>query len=86
MPNAFANRTRTSLDPAATVFSFTQDESADHAKVKLALNVETPWTFRVKTVDRSTDDISVQPLYALPIRVTWICLTVTTATGIKGLA
>ncbi len=86
MPDAFATRTRTPSDPAITVFGITPDDSNDLAHATLALNVATPGTVRVTTVDGSTDDISIEPGHAFPIRVTRVWLTGTTATGIKGLA
>lgn len=84
--NAFANRTRTPSDPAITVFSITPDDSADLAQATLALNVATPGTVRVTTVDGATDDVSIAPGTAFPIRATRVWLSGTTATGIKGLA
>lgn len=85
MPDVFADRHRRPTDPAITVFDIAPDDGADLAQVTIALNVATPGTVRVTTVDGSTSDISVNPGHAFPIRVRRIWLTGTTATGIRGL-
>lgn len=86
MPDAFSTRMRTPSDPAVTIFSITPDDGADLVRVTSALNVATAGTVRVTTVDGSTDEITIQPGHAFPIRVTRVWLTGTTATGIRGLA
>lgn len=85
MPDAFADRHRRPTDPAITLFDITPDDVANLAHVTTALNVATPGTVRVTTVDGSVSDISVQPGQAFPIRVRRVWLTGTTATGIRGL-
>lgn len=85
MPDVFAPRTRTLSDPAVTVFSITPDDGIDLPHVTTALNVATAGTVRVTTADGATEDITVQPGLAFPIRVSRVWLTGTTATGIKGL-
>ena len=85
MPDAFASRVRSPIDPAITVFSITPDDGADLGRVTTALNVATPGTVRVTTADGSVDDITVHPGHAFPIRARRVWLTGTTATGIRGL-
>ena len=86
MSDAFANRVRAPLDPAVTVFTIDPSDSADLAHVTTALNVATPGTVRITTVGGTTDDITIQPGQAFPVRATRVWLTGTTATGIRGLA
>lgn len=86
MPNAFAHSHRRPTDPAVTVFDITPDDGADLAHATTALNVATPGTVRVTTVDGSTADITVHPGQAFPIRARRVWLTGTTATGLRGLA
>lgn len=85
MPSSFSDRTRRPSDPAVTVFDITPDDVADLAEVTTALNVATPGTVRVTTLDGSTADLSVHPGHAFPVRVRRVWLTGTTATGIRGL-
>ena len=84
-PDPFANRARTPSDPAASVFDIVPDDGADLAQVTTALNVLTPGTVRVTTVDGSDGTLSIHPGQAFPIRVTRVWATGTTATGITGL-
>jgi hypothetical protein len=85
MPDAFARRIRSPIDPAITVFSITPDDAADLAQTTTALNVATPGTVRVTTADGSVDDLCIHPGHAFPVRATKVWLTGTTATGIRGL-
>ena len=86
MPDAFANRHRSPVDPAATVFDITPDDAADLPHVTIALNVATPGTVRVTTATGSVSDVMIHPGQAFPIRVSRVWLTGTSATGIRGLA
>lgn len=86
MPDAFANRHRSPVDPAVTAFDITPDDAADLPHVTTGLNVATPGTLRVTTADGSVADVTVHPGHAFPIRATRVWLTGTTATGIRGLA
>ena len=86
MPDAFADRHRRPTDPAVTVFDITPNDSADLAHVTVALNVATPGTVRVTTVDGSTADLTVNPGQAFPVRARRVWQTGTTATGLRGLA
>lgn len=86
MPDPFANRMRNPSEPAVTVFAITPDDGADLVHPTTALNVDTPGTVRVTTVDGSDSTINIQPGHAFPIRVARVWQTGTTATGIRGLA
>ena len=85
MPDAFADRHRRPTDPAITVFDIIPNDSADLGKVTTALNVATPGTVRITTVDGSVSDITVHPGECFPIRVRRVWQTGTSATGIRGL-
>lgn len=85
MSDVFANRHRRPGDPAIAVFEITPDDGADLAQVTLALNVATPGTVRVTTLDGSTSDVSIHPGRAFPIRARRVWATGTTATGLRGL-
>lgn len=86
MSNTFATRTRRPTDPANVVFDITPDDSADLEHVTTALNVATPGTVRMTTVDGSVSDVMIHPGIAFPVRAQRVWLTGTTATGIRGLA
>lgn len=85
MPNAFGTRHRRPTDPAIAVFDITPDDGTDLPHVTTALNVATPGTIRVTSVDGSVADVTVHPGAAFPIQATRVWLTGTTATGIRGL-
>lgn len=85
MPDVFADRHRRPTDPAITVFEITPDDGADLAQITVALNVATPGTVRVTTLDGSTSDVSIHPGHAFPIRARRVWATGTTATGLRGL-
>ena len=85
MSDVFANRHRRPGDPAIAVFEITPDDGADLAQVTLALNVATPGTVRVTTLDGSTSDVSIHPGAPFPIRARRVWATGTTATGLRGL-
>lgn len=86
MADNFAIRTRALGDPAVTVFDITPNDAADLAQITTALNVETPGAVRVTTADGSVATLSVHPGHVMPVRVTRVWQTGTTATGIRGLA
>jgi hypothetical protein len=85
MSNAFGTRHRRPTDPAVSVFDITPSDTIDLGQVTTALNVATPGTVRVTSVDGSVSDVTVHPGAAFPIQVTRVWLTGTTATGIRGL-
>lgn len=86
MPNPFANRHRSPAEPAVAVFDIVPDDGADLARATTALNVATPGSVRVTTVDGSVADVTIHPGQAFPVRAARVWLTGTTATGIRGLA
>ena len=85
MSDAFANRMRSPADPATDAFDITPDDGNDLAQVTTALNVATPGTVRVTTVDGATVDLTVHPGHAFPLRARRVWATGTSATGIVGL-
>ena len=86
MPAPSSPMHRRPADPAITLFDITPDDSADLAHVTTALNVATPGTVRVTTIDGSTTDVNIHPGHAFPIRAQRVWQTGTSATGIRGLA
>lgn len=86
MSNSIATRARDLSDPAVTVFDVTPDDASDLARVTQALNVATPGTVRVTTLDGSVSDVQIHPGHAFPLRVRRVWATGTTATGIRALA
>ncbi len=85
MPDSFSNRMRSPDDPAVSVFDITPDDGSDLAQVTTALNVTTPGTVRITSLDGSVSDITIAQGVAFPIRATRVWHSGTTATGIKGL-
>ena len=85
MPDAFATQRRRPSDPATFVFDITPDDANDLAHVTTALNVATPGTVRVTTVEGSVADVMIHPGMSFPIRAKQVWLTGTSATGIRGL-
>ena len=86
MPNnRYAGTAQTPADPASTIIDVTPSDTTDLSDVTSALNVATPGTVRVTTLDGSITDITVAPGHAFPLRVTRVWATGTTATGIRGL-
>lgn len=86
MSDPFANRSRSPADPAVTLFAITPNDSADLAQPTTALNVDTPGTVRVTTVDGTEGTLTIHPGHAFPVRVARVWATGTTATGITGLS
>lgn len=86
MPStSFALRHRRPADPAVTVFEITPNDNVDLSQPTTALNVATPGTVRVTTLDGSVSDITVHPGQSFPIQVRRVWQTGTTATGLRGL-
>ncbi len=71
--------------PACSVRAIVPDDGADIPHVSLALNVATPGTLRVTTLDGDVVDVQVAAGVAFPLRVTRVWATGTTATGIRAL-
>lgn len=81
----FPVRHRRPSDPAVRVFEISPDDSTDLPEIVTALNVATPGTVRVTTVDGTTSDISIRPGQPFPIHARRVWMTGTTATGLRGL-
>ena len=86
MPASPSPRHRRPSDPAATVFDITPDDATDLAQITTGINVATPGTVRVTTIDGTTADLSVVRGEIFPVQARRIWQTGTTATGICGLA
>lgn len=86
MSDPFSSFTRSPNDPAVSVFEITPDDTTDLPTVTLALNVASPGTVRVTTLDGSISDVSIVPGHAFPLRVRRVWQTGTSATGICGLS
>lgn len=86
MPSSFATRQRRPSDPAVTVFDITPNDATDLSRVTTALNVATPGSVRITTIDGSTADLSIRPGEAFPVQARRVWQTGTSATGIRGLA
>lgn len=85
MPDTFANRHRKPTDPAVTLFEIVPDDTTDLPDVTTWINVATPGTVRVTTLDGSIADVLIHPGHAFALRVKRVWLTGTSATGIRGL-
>ena len=85
MSDAFANRMRSPADPATDAFDITPDDATDLIAVTTALNVATPGTVRLTTVDGATVDLTIHPGHAFPVRARRVWASGTSATGIRGL-
>lgn len=85
MPNPFANRQLRPSDPAVTAFDIVPTDSTDLIHMTTGLNVATPGTVRVTTIDGSIADLTVHPGQVFPIQAKRVWFTGTTATGIRGL-
>ena len=85
MPNAFEGRQRRPTDPPITAFDITPDDTTDLPQVTTALNVATPGTVRVTTLDGSVADLTVHPGHAFPVCARRVWQTGTSATGLRGL-
>jgi threonine dehydrogenase-like Zn-dependent dehydrogenase len=75
----------TPSQPATDLLPITPDDAADLAAVTLGLNVATPGAVRVTTKGGTTASVTLVPGVILPLRVTRVWATGTTATGIVGL-
>ena len=85
MTDIFVHQARSAGDPATTLFDIVPSDTADLAQVTTALNVETPGTVRITTLDGSIGDLSIHPGQMVSVRAKRIWQTGTTATGIRGL-
>ena len=85
MSDAFLGHARNASGPATSIFAISPDDATDLPQVTTSLNVATPGTIRVTTLDGSVGDIRVEAGRAIAVRASRVWLTGTTATGIHGL-
>lgn len=85
MSDVFSGRTRTPQDPATAIFDITPSDTTDLDHVTTGLNVATPGTVRVTTVDGSVGTLTIHPGQPFPLRVSRVWQSGTSATGIRGL-
>lgn len=85
MAARFANSHRRPSDPAISVFEIIPNDNTDLEQQTIALNVATPGTVRLTTVDGAVSDVSIHPGHAFPVRAQRVWMTGTSATGIRGL-
>lgn len=85
MPSDFSTNHRRASDPAISVFEIIPNDNVDLDHPTTALNVATPGSVRVTTVDGSVADLQIHPGHPFPIRVQRVWMTGTTATGLRGL-
>ena len=85
MSNA-SPRHRRPTEPAVKIFDITPNDNVDLAHVTTAINVATPGTVRMTTLDGSIADVTVHPGHAFPVQARRVWLTGTTATGLRALA
>jgi hypothetical protein len=81
----YATFARSPALPATSVVEVAPDDAADLPEISLALNVATPGTVRVTTLDGDTVDVQIAAGVAFPLRVARVWATGTTATGIRAL-
>ncbi len=86
MPSTSSLRHRRPSDPAVTIFEITPNDNVDLNQVTSGLNVATPGTVRLTTLDGSVSDVTIHPGQSFPVQARRIWLTGTTATGLRGLA
>lgn len=85
MTNPFENRVSSLSGPARDLLPVTPNDSVDLAEVAVGLYVETGGTVSIVTVAGGTRSVSVPDFSVLPVGVTRVRATGTTATGIHAL-
>lgn len=85
MTNPFENRVSSLSGPARDLLPVTPNDSVDLAEVAVGLYVETGGTLSIVTVAGGTRSVSVPDFSVLPVGVTRVRATGTTATGIHAL-
>lgn len=85
MSDYFASTSRSVRDPAVSIFEIAPDDATDLQHITTALNVASPGTVRVTTLEGDVSDVTIHPGHAMPLRVRRVWRTGTTATGIRGL-
>lgn len=85
MINPFQGRTLPLSGPATDILPITPDDSTDLPSVAIALYVETGGDLVITTVTGATRTVAVDDFSILPVGVTCVQATGTTATGIHGM-
>lgn len=85
MTNPFENRVSSLSGPARDLLPVTPNDSVDLAEVAVGLYVETGGTVSIVTVAGGTRSVAVPDFSVLPVGVTRVRATGTTATGIHAL-
>jgi len=83
--NPFANRSLSLSGPATDALAVTPDDANDLAAVAIGLYVETGGTLSLVTAAGETRDIAVTDFSILPLGVSRVRATGTTAAGIHAL-
>ena len=83
--NPFANRARSMQGPATDALPVTPDDTNDLPMVSIALYVETGGTVVVDSVAGETRTITLADFSILPVGITRVRATGTTAEGIHAL-
>ena len=81
----FAGYSASPAFPATDIAEILPDDDTDLARVTIAINVATPGTVRVTTLEGTTADLMVEAGILFPLRVRRVWQNGTTATGIRGL-
>lgn len=85
MTNPFENRVSSLSGPARDLLPVTPNDAVDLAEVAVGLYVETGGTVSIVTVAGGTRSVSVPDFSVLPVGVTRVHATGTTASGIHAL-
>ncbi len=85
MTNPFENRISSLSGPARDLLPVTPNDSVDLAKVAVGLYVQTGGAVSIVTVAGGTRTVTVPDFSVLPVGVTRVRATGTTATGIHAL-
>lgn len=85
MTNPFENRISSLSGPARDLLPVTPNDSVDLAKVAVGLFVQTGGAVSIVTVAGGTRTVTVPDFSVLPVGVTRVRATGTTATGIHAL-
>lgn len=85
MTNPFDNRATSLSGPARDLLPITPTDGVDLSKVCIGLYIEGGGTLAVTTVAGEARTISVPDYTMLPVGITRVSQTGTTATGISGL-
>lgn len=84
MTNPFDGRSMPLSGPARDIFPITPDDGVDLLEIAVALYVETGGMLTFDTVGGKTRTLSVDDMCILPVGVSRVHATGTTASGIHG--